>query len=736
MKWIKIALASSASLLAMMAHAHAGPALFLNVGFFLWGNTALGAILTPTIIAAGLQIAAYGAVLGAQIALSQRQRPKIDPGEMKNTFQEAETPEYNAVGRVRLGGLKAFGNTAGSYIYRLIWHCKGPMVAIEDYHVGGRSVIVEPDGRVSTPPWVTSGSSYLYILSKAGTGTETAWAWLLSAFPDLWTSAHRCRGVFQSLARYRTPNLDNEAGNKKFQKLYQGGPPDIMVTARVSPVYDPRDPSQDPDNSGTWKWTDNGILCAVHIMRQYPDLKSSDFDWGFIAAEADRADALVPTLTGTEPRSRCWGVWPSESQRGEVMQQVLDSIGGEVVLSDDGLIRIQLIDDAPEPEITFTEKHITELNWRAGPEAVERPNVCRIKYYSPERAYDMGEINLSGISWARVQEEIDRYGEKIFDIELPFCPSASQAQRIGRRLFLLARADAGSINTNMSGLAAWGVTYANIRDEDAEETMLCSIASPRVDDEAGQVDIPYVVWPQDLIDNPWNPATMEAPPPETAPELEYESDLPKPAKPAAAAVVQYPDGGYETRVRFSGVSGGTIAEARYRTYTDGNPNLWQSMSEYQAGGVWYAWATADARGERADFRTQFFNSDDEGSYPSDILTVEPMEIDNTAPGAPTVSTNVEETGSTTAEASWTISTTALNAVKATVEVFMGFPTPTWQVIGTINNLRPGVSREVQGSFTRPSGANGSYSYRVAVYTSNDTRGTYATGTVTIPGTIE
>ena len=729
MKWIKIALAGCVSLLAMTAHAHAD-FIFTPLTFLLFSSP-IGAVLGPGAIYAGLQIAAYAAVLGAQIALSRRQQPKIDPGQLKNTFQEAETPEYNAVGRVRLGGLKAFGNTSGQYIYRLIWHCKGPMVAIEEYHVGGRSVVVEDNGRVSSPPWVTSGGSYLYIRSKAGTGNETAWDWLLSAFPNLWTSAHRCRGIFQSLARYRTPDLDSEEGNKKFQKLYQGGPPDIMVTARVSPVYDPRDPSQNPDTPSTWKWTDNGVLVAVHIMRQYPDLKSSDFDWSFIAAEADRADEEVETLNGTEKRARCWGIWPSENPRGEVMQQVLDSIGAEVVLSDEGKIRIRLIDDNPVSEMDFPSRHILELNWKSGPEAVERPNVCRVSYYSPERGYDMGEINLSGVSWARVQDEIDRYGEKIFDVELPFCPSASQAQRIARRLFLQARADAGDIKTNMAGMAAWDVTYATIRDEDAGEDMLCRIASPRADSQSGEVSIPYIVWPKELIDNPWDPQTMEAPPPEEAPELEYESELPKPAKPAEATVVQYPGGGYETRVRFTGVSGGTVAEARYRTYTDGNPNLWQSMTEYQgSGNTWYGWDAADARGERADFRTQFFNSDDEGSYPSDILTVEPMEIDNTAPGAPDVSVSVDDPGgSAFADVTWTITVPDLNAVKVTVEIFVAFPEPTWNVIGTINDIRPGVAREIQGILD----AGSSVSYRVAAYTSDDTRGAYAMGVVNVPG---
>lgn len=733
MKWIKTALAGCVSLLAMTAHANAATAFFMNIGFALWSGTALGAVFTPTIIAAGLQIAAYGAVLGAQLALSQRQQPKINPGELKNTFQEAETPEYNGVGRVRVGGLKAFGNTKGNTISRLIWHLRGPMVAVEEYFVGGRSVIVEDNGRVSSPPWVRgSSNSYLRIWTKPGDGSETAWTQLRNDFPDLWTPAHRCRGIFQSLARYVTPNLDSESGNKKFQKLYQGGPPDINITARVTPVYDPRDPAQDPDDETTWKWTDNGILCAVHIMRRYPDLRSSDFDWAFIAQEADRADVQVATLNGIEPRARCWGIWPSESRRGEVMQQVLDSIGAEVVVSREGLIRLRLIDDAPEPEMHFPTKHVHELNWKAGPEAVERPNVCRIKYYSPERGYDMGEIDLTTAPWARVEDEIARYGEKVFDVDLPFCPSASQAQRIGRRLFLQARADAGDIKTNMVGMMAWGTTYASIEDEDADETMLCRIASPRADSKTGEVGIPYIVWPQDLIDEPWNPATMEAPPPDEAPDLQYESDLPDPSQPNGATVVRYPNGNYETRTWFGGVSGGSIAEARFRVYTDGNPELWRSMTEYRGeSGGWLAYDAYDSRGRRADFRSQFFNGQDEGSYPSPTLTVDPMSINNTPTGAPEVSAIGEDIDPSNFQMTWRVVMPEARGVRIVIETRSGVFSPSWGIVREFNVARPDrVYEEVVDYNKSPDPI--SVDYRVSTYTSDGTRGTYATGSFNIP----
>ncbi|HWK65406.1 MAG TPA: phage tail protein [Rhizobiaceae bacterium] len=723
MKWIKVALAGCVSLLAMTAHAQAD-FVITPIAFALFAGP-LGAIASFAGIYTGIQIAAYAAVLGAQLALSNRGQQKLDPGEWKNTFQEAETSEYNAIGRVKLGGLKAFGNTKANVISRLIWHVKGPMVAAEQYFLGGREVTVESNGQVSSPPWADPNGSWATIQSKPGNGAETAWPQLMTDFPSLWTAAHRCRGIFQSLIRFTIPDFSTEWGNKKFQKLYQGGAPDCEVIGRISPIYDPRQSGQDPDNPATWAWSDNGILAAVHVMRSYPDLKSADFDWPFLATEANRADAIVATISGTEPRARCWGLWPSESRRGDVMQQVLDSIGAEVVMSELGLIRIRLIDDAPSSEIAFTAKHIAELNWKSGPEAVERPNICRVKYYSPERGYDMGEINMSGIGWARIEDEIARYGEKYFDVELPFCPSPSQAQRIARRLFLQARADAGSIRTNMAGLAAWGVTYSQIEDADAEENMLCRLAAPRIDDEQGQVEIPYIVWPPALIEQPWNPATMEAPPPPPAPDIQYESELATPGAPTEAAVIQYQNGTYETRVKFPGVPGGTIAEANFRIYSGGEPNPFQSMTEYGGSSIWYGWAAANTAGGRVDFRSRFFNTDEEGSYFSNLLTINPMQIDNTPCAAPTLTPQPPQGDE---RARFTLSFGELRGTHVVVT-----PGPGGTGSQTLT-LRPGVPTTL--IFTGPNNSGSTdltVNVTATVYTSNGTPGTPAHGSYVVPG---
>ena len=357
----------------------------------------------------------------------------------------------------------------------------------------------------------------------------------MSAFPDLWTSAHRVRGIAQSLVRYVSPGFGSTESQEKFQKLYQSGAPDYERVQRSEPVYDPRS-GQSATNDATWVYRDNGPLCAAHILRSYPSLTVSDFDYAGIGGEATKADALVATQTGSEPRSRCWGMWTSENPRGDVMDQVLKSIGAEIVPSDDNSFTVRLIDDVRTPEITFTAKHIIDLQLRSGPESVERPNICRVKYYSPERNFEMTEIDLTGIAWARNQDEIDRVGEQIMDVDLPFCPSASQAQRIARRLFALARADAGVATFNFAGLAAWGCTVVGIPLPDLDIVETCAIGTPRVNDDQGTVEIPFVVWPKMT---PWNPAVDEAVAPPPIPEMAYESELDTPAAPSAATVVQY-----------------------------------------------------------------------------------------------------------------------------------------------------------------------------------------------------
>lgn len=709
MKRIKLAALAGVSLLAMTIPALSDP---VSIGSFVISSllSVGGAGLLPAVSAAAIGNFVLGAaVIGANILTSALNRPpKVNPGEYKNVFETGESSELRAVGRVRIGGLKAFGNTIGLDRYRVIAHTKGVWTATEEHFLGGREVTVDPDGSVSSPPWTRPGGSYVYVLAKPGDGTETAWPQLISAFPDLWSPDHRVRGIAQSLVHYISPGLENE----KFLKLYQSGEPPYERVGRAEPVYDPRS-GHSATNPATWAWRDNGVLCAAHILRTYPSIRADDLDYVLISTEATKADTTVSTLAGSEPLSRCWGVWPSERPRGDMMQQVLESIGAEIIPTPDNQYTIRLVDDVRVPEISFTARDIIDLDWKSGPESVERPNVCRIEYYSPERNYEMAEIDLSSVSWARVQDEIDRVGEQFFDLKLPFCPSASQAQRIGRRLFALARADAGIVKTNFVGLAAWGKSVAEIEFPELDETAICAIANPRINDEDGTVEIPFVVWP-DLP--PWNPATMEAPAPDPIPDLQYPSTLATPVVSPEATVVQYPSTVYEFRARMTPVPGAAIAEGTFRTYSGGNPDPWQGMSEPSLATAYAAIAGA---GQQIDFRYRYFDVEEEGSYFSPVLEYVGA-IKNATPDAPT------ELGGTT----YSTANLWVSSLRAETKVTPASPSPPgdWEPLA----IEP-VAPWINVTFSPPNpGSGGTVEMRVYCRTSNGTEGPFAYYTFTAP----
>lgn len=590
---------------------------------FLLSSTAIAATATGAIAT----IAANAIVIGGLAAVSLlggRRGGAIKPSDAKSTFEAADSSVIEGIGRVRVGGMKAFGNTDGSTRWRLVARLQGAIDAIEAYYVGGREVVVDPDGSVTSPPWPKrSGGSWMKIEDKLGTGSETAWSALVTAFPSLWTSAHRVRGIAQSLVTYYNPGLTSGT----YLKLYQAGVPDTEWLARASKVYDPR--------TGLTAWSDNGILACAHVLRRDPAFAFDCFDWDLIAASANKADVLVATKTGTEKRSRVSGMWAWESERGATMQQLMDSAGVVLRMTDAGKIWFDLIDDVPTSEIDFDPVDIVEYSWKSGPEAVERPNVCRLEYYSPERNYDMAEIDLSGIAWARVQDEIDRYGPKYLDIKLPFCPSASQAQRIARRMFALSRADSGVMRTNMVGLAAWGRYYGQITEPDTGDIELISLAAPEIDDEAGLVDIPFAIWPTLSV---WNPAVDEADAPDEVPELGYTSDIPQPNAPTAMVQVVYPDTSREFRIGFSLTGTYDLAEANYRTYTSALPNGWTAMTE----GTNFAYVAGDLEGVTVDCRVRIFDGED-GSPFSEILNGV-VAIDNTAPTMPVASSGGIDAG--------------------------------------------------------------------------------------------
>jgi hypothetical protein len=727
----------TAALALAATPAHADPISLTIAGINALLSTSLtSATVLGTIGSVSITV---GQVVGTALALGtgllstvlgrtgKKQRPQTDPSAGKNTFETSEAGEIRTIGRVRIGGLKIFGNTADLDRYRLIAHSRGPVDGVEEHFLGGREVIVESDGAVSTPPYRHDAGSYIYIYPKPGSPGETAYPGLITAFPNLWTAAHRVRGIAQSLLRYVSPGMSGP-DSEKFLQLYQSGPPDYDRVQRGELMYDPR--------TGLNAWSDNGVIAVLHVLLGFPEFSAADFDLGFIADEADRADVLVATRTGSEKRSRAWGLWDdANTDRGDLLRDVLLSTGCEIVARPGDLLGIVLIDDARPAEVTIPAKHILDLVLKAGPEGVERPNRCRVKYYSSERNYELAEVNLVQnpdvtpavpLAWSVAQEEIDRVGERPVEYVLPFCPSAAQAQRIARRLFEMARADSGIAEMNFAGLALWGVRTAGFEVADLETTLICEVQPARVDDERGRVELPFIVAP----DLPaWNPALHEALAPDTLPDLQYYSpSLAAPGAVGPMVVVQYPSGAFESRLGFPSIPGGiTAIEPVFRRWLGADrPTEWRGMI---ADPLPYGWASGSLIGSLTDFRLRIFDADNNPTPWSPVLSLFPA-IDNSAPAAPAITAVfIDNGGAPGVHDQATVTVTAPQSLQVASVVMTGpgapsgpqpaKPAQVWSWVATLPERGP-----VQQDIT----------FTAAARSSNGTASATVSATVTVPAT--
>lgn len=586
-------LTATAVLLSSTSLAWAPPVFFAigsgltSLAIAVPGGTALlGALFPAGASAAAIGSAAVQGVLGLVSIGMQFIRPKTQTRSTKQTSQGAEGPGRHAFGLVEIDAQIIYGNTSGYYLSRWLAHAFGPLDRVLAYYYDGRELTVEPDGQVTSPPWsiYSSGEgaaiSYMNVQTKVGDGTETAWPSLLTDFPSSITSDHRARGITASLLRIQSPGTQSDI----FGRLLQGGIKPLKIKARMGKFYDPRDT--------VTRWSMNGVLHVFHHMRQLGGLTDAMFDFDLIGDAADAAEDLIDdtAVSGESNPVKCQlsGGWEGPLTT-DIILDMMESGGIEEFQTDAGKTALRLIEDWPEPEIHFTEHDIIDNYPQAGPESGRRPNICRISYFSPERRYDKHDLDMTGVAWARIEDEITAYGDQELAIELPFCCNHVQAAYIARRLFYMARADFGLLITKFSGVAAWGkrtglIDIPDVGTDGAAQTVRVRFDNVRPNDADGTVEIPYRIIP-DILATAFDPLTdAPAPPPILLP-MPIETDLTTPDQPIAACIVEYPDETREIRVHATTPAGATNVEAVFRLYDGEDPLQSQRMTEVEASGT-------------------------------------------------------------------------------------------------------------------------------------------------------
>ena len=269
---------------------------------------------------------------------------------------------------------------------------------------------------------INRNGPFVRVFKHLGESDQAADSTAVSDLPN-WTTAHRGRGVAYIYMRLK---YDKTA--------FQSGVPKTSVIVQGRKVWDPRDSSQDPDDTATHVFSNNWALCVLDYLR------NRDFGLGatldeidlesFITA-ANISDEQVATgaegsPSPTQARYTCDGVIDTGDDPIEIMENLLTAGAGALSYSQG---KYHLFAGAfVTPTKTLTASDL------AGPIEIQPRlpranlfNAVRGTYVSPDDNHQPTDFPAR----TNALYEIEDGGEQIFrDIELPFTQDTIRAQRI------------------------------------------------------------------------------------------------------------------------------------------------------------------------------------------------------------------------------------------------------------------------------------------------------------------
>lgn len=538
-----------------------------------------------TIGIGGLQMAASAITaavgMGTMAALSALSAPSaargVDPVAQQRTYDMEDGPRTVALGRARIGGTSFFRNSKDHDTYRGIARCQGEIDGIEEHYARDRAVTVDHDGLVSSPPYVHANGSYLHIKSKLGSEDQEAFQELIEAFPDQWTADHRLRGIVVTLARYISPGTDNP----QFMRTWPRGFDDIELLVRGQKIFDPRASGQHYANPSSYRWSDNGPLCALWFLTA-PEMNGGmglgfeRWDLDDIAIVANQADELLPSKSGQERRSVCSGSFNTATQRSEILADILASTGVRPVRLQNGKMSLRLESENPEISGTIEKDDIVDVVY-GGADLVNDVNEFSLFYLSPERGWKMAELGIGAMDWSKDSQSIADSGKRPHSLRFNFCPQSGQAQRLARIAISRMRSPRGELTTWLGGLASSGGQFGTVELDELGDGFRPKVAfdgHEMISDVKVKVPVVFI---EDLP--PWDPDEHEVDAPVALKDVQFSGDIGRPEI-LAIAYVKFSDAESGIRIIHSEGESAVSYEATARHVVGGAVNPRQAMTEY------------------------------------------------------------------------------------------------------------------------------------------------------------
>jgi hypothetical protein len=460
-----------------------------------WAVAGAAAIAVNAVVEVGLYT-----VLA--LAVNAAFAPKIPGQEVQTPLKQPIPARRSGYGRARLAGyymlfeardVAAYGSIhGGGASFDVLALHDGKIDGIESYFLHDDIVTLGAGNRVQPPAGTRKYASRIYINTRDGEATETAYDLSSHYLSDLWGANHRGDGI----ASLEMVCFQSKPAN--MSKDYPNGLPQPSVAARLLKTYDPRlnglyskgDPEQ-------WPWTENPILHLLDYLTDSTHGMGLDFatyiapqieDW---VRAANVCDEQVRVEYGVyENRYRAGGVFEHVTNPAEVIGQLLATCDGWLSQTADGTLTVRA-GKYYDPTLTLTDDHVLGYTIRHFRPDEEVINELRPTFTSADNKY----VENDAGAW-RDEDSISALGKlRSQTMPIPWSPSSTQSLRLAKRQMLRESAPLrGSLKCNLYAMNALGERFLRLQIAENRDLhdIVVEVAKIEIDPASLSVSIDWV----------------------------------------------------------------------------------------------------------------------------------------------------------------------------------------------------------------------------------------------------
>lgn len=476
-------------------------------------TTVVGAnLLYLGTLALGYAGLAYGAALLQGLLVDKPSIPKPEDGAYNLKQSVPSLPIV--LGRRKKGSDYLAIEERRGVAYHVMCSAGHRIQGFVEHYLHDEKVTLNPDGYTVAPGHFGQN---VRILTRNGLAAETAYADLVTTFPEIWTNAHRGDGL--ATVRVSCRSVDS----KDHLKVYPNQMPQHSSVIDGALVFDPREPSHDPEDEDMWTFSRNIPLLRLHQLTHAWGGKQNlaDMylpDW---AHAADVADHAVTNRDGIEEPRYHGGIWFRANSDQVQVGRLLDQAAELVVYErPDGLIGVHA-GEFVEPTIRLTEDDIHRLTFKANRSEAATVLAVRGRFTSPENRFNTVDAAIWGNPY------IGEDTERTRTLDNQVIERHNHCQRLQKITEIRANAPRVSILATYE--AASDVGYSRFVRVHAppllDEAIVEIISTPVLSLRNLTVEFSGIVVPADLY--AFDAATEEGEPP-TIPEAIVASGVPEP----------------------------------------------------------------------------------------------------------------------------------------------------------------------------------------------------------------